>query len=111
MFKMKCIECKGRVIEDRELVCSTCGLVQGPILQSKYRSPSLNTNESIYRKENRERKIMAEIRHKELTRKNYQAVRIWKETYLKLKVHCNKHKIIMADFASKAIMEYIEKVS
>ena len=106
---MRCTECGGRVIEDRELVCEDCGLVQGQILQSKKRSPYLNTRESSYRKENRGKKMRAEERTAMLDTANRFNMKVNRELHKPLKAYAKKHKMSMVEVASKAIMSYINR--
>ena len=108
---MLCESCGGRVIRDKELVCSICGLVQDKILVPPANKTSVykNNTEGEYRKTRRESEFSKKLNKLDRNKKRFTSVRITRESSERLSEYCKINKYIKYKFLTEIIEKAITK--
>ncbi len=108
---MLCESCGGRVIRDKELVCSVCGLVQDKILVPPANKTSVykNNTEGEYRKTRRESEFSKKLHKLDRNKSRFTNVRVTRESSERLTEYCKKNHFIKYKYLTEIIEKAITK--
>lgn len=101
-----CEFCGGRVIRDREWVCSVCGIVQGEILDS-VKNPYNKVGESEHRKRKRESDWSKKLHKGNMKRKRKATIIISRDVKTLLTKYLEGRAIYQYQFLDKIILDAI----
>lgn len=104
-----CEFCGGRVIRDREWVCSVCGMVQEKIHEPKGKNPNVNTTESKVRKYRRESEWDKKLHKKKLNKNKFATVEISRGVKILLSKYMKGRAIYQYQFLNEIILKAISE--